>query len=116
MNDYLSHSSKLINIQQLVESINQSLTELCRKRIKQNVSALEETWHKLGEKISENENAMKKLKRAACDILELISDCNLKLNGLEAELKVINVDQVETVFGFETSQKQLSVSTILKIL
>ena len=111
MNDYLSHSSKLINIQQLIESINQSLTEMCRKRMQESISALEKSWHQLGEKISENESAMKKLMTAASDILELISECNIKLSILEAELKVINVDQVEIVSGFEAIQQQLSVSS-----
>ena len=115
MNDYLSHSSKLINIQQLIESINPSLTEMCRKRMQESVSMLERSWHELGEKISANENAMKRLMTAASDILELISECNLKLNSLEAELKAVNVDQVGSVSRFEAIQQQLSVSSIFTL-
>ena len=110
MNDHLSHSSKLINITELVKEISPSLTDISRKRIDDEVSTLEKSWHDLGDQIAERENELRTLSRASSDVLELISDCNHKLNILESELNSIESDYTKDLSDFDNVQKRLLVS------
>ena len=111
MNEHLSLSSKLINITEIVKEISPYLTDLSGKRINEEVGALENSWHDLGDQISEREHETRKLLAASKDVLELISECNDKLRVLESELNCIDPDGV--VSDFETFQKQICVSGLL---
>ena len=111
MNEHLSLSSKLINITEIVKEISPYLTDLSGKRINEEVGALENSWHDLGDQISEREHETRKLLAASKDVLELISECNDKLRILESELNCIDPDGV--VSDFETFQKQICVSGLL---
>ena len=95
---------------EIMKEISPHLTELSRKRLKDEVGALEKSWDDLGDQISEREHETRTLLIASNDVLELISNCNSNLGILESELDSFNPDCAMS--DFENFQKQLCVSSI----
>ena len=110
MDEHLSCSSKLLSAKQLLELISQNLTDASKKKLSEEVSSLENNWHKLGEEISSKEHEMKKICGEANTILDLVSECNGRLGDLESGLNKINVNHSDDLQNVEHIQKQLSVS------
>lgn len=98
---------------ELLKEITSNLTNFSRKRLHEEVTSIENMWYDLGDRISERENEIKVLLRSINDTLELISDCDAKLNSLEAELNSIDVISARDCLGFECTRKRLYVSSIL---
>ncbi len=110
MNDYLSHSSKLIKIEELRGLLLPILNEESRKKISEQVDSLEQQWQLLGDKISEKEAEMKWLSAEVVNVVELIDECNERLKASESELNDISVETIVDSSAFEVIQQQINVS------
>ena len=112
MSDYLSHSSKLINVEEIRKSLLEVVNANSQKKIGERMDLFEEKWQSLGERISKKEAETESLVAEVVNITDLLAECKEKLSNLDSELNEISIETAVDATGIESAQNQLKVNSV----